>query len=175
MRPSQYEQYRGVLAGIVIRLDENRRARQAMGKPSDSESPEVRTERLRLYNENVLLHRDRMATLRTAEALLSPGEFEIINTEADLLAEEWLANPSEFPRAPIYFRSEGPNYLQHFKKMPDGRIRWDVEIENPRRDVAGGMCDTHREARDAAEAAIELDKRKNQNRQGTGDTRDFDP
>lgn len=51
-----------------------------------------------------------------------------------------------------------PNYLQHFKLMPDGvRVKWDVEVEEPRRYVAGSIAATHDDAMDEAQAAIDKD------------------
>jgi hypothetical protein len=155
---TQYEQYRGVLAGIYVALTENRQARQALVQLDGSDDPETRKERLRLYNQNVILHRDMAATFRTAEALLKPGEVEIIHTEAELLAEECLASPSGLASAPVYRRPE-PNYLQRFKKLTDDRVQWEVELENPRRHVAGGIADTHAEARLAAEEALDQERR----------------
>jgi hypothetical protein len=155
---TQYEQYRGSLAGIYVALTENRLARQALGPPNGSDDPEATKERLRLYNQNVILHRDMAATFRTAEALLEPGEIEIIHTEAELLAEECLASPSGLASAPVYRRTE-PNYLQHFKLLPDKRIQWEVELENPRQHVAGGIADTLKEANRAAEAALDQELR----------------
>jgi hypothetical protein len=102
---TQYERYRGMLAGIYVALTENRQARQALGLPDGSNDPGITKERLRLYNQNVILHRDMAATFRTAEALLEPGEVEIIHTEAEMLAEECLVSPSGFTRDPVYRRA----------------------------------------------------------------------
>jgi hypothetical protein len=151
---TQYERYRGTLAGIYVALAANRQARQALGPPDGSTDPETTKERLRLYNQNVILHRDMAATFRTAEVLLEPGEVEIIHTEAELLAEECLASPSGLASAPVYRRAE-PNYLRHFKLLPDERIQWEVELENPRRHIAGGIAETHQEARAAAQQALD--------------------
>ena len=54
-----------------------------------------------------------------------------------------------------------PNYLQHFKLMPDRvKVKWDVECEEPRRYVAGGIEDTHKDAREEAQAAIDRDLKR---------------
>ena len=54
-----------------------------------------------------------------------------------------------------------PNYLQHFKLMPDGvSVKWDVEVEAPRRYVDGGIATTHDKAIDAAQAAIDRDLKR---------------
>ena len=50
-----------------------------------------------------------------------------------------------------------PNYYRHYRKLDDDRIKWDVEVQEPRRYVDGGICDTMKEADAAIEAAVEKD------------------
>lgn len=53
-----------------------------------------------------------------------------------------------------------PSYLRHYKRMPDGQIKWDVEVEEPRRYVGGGIAQTIKEADVAIERAITKDMKE---------------
>jgi hypothetical protein len=50
-----------------------------------------------------------------------------------------------------------PAFLHHFRKAEGGKIRWDVEVEEPHRYVAGGLADSLKDADAQIEAAISAD------------------
>ena len=58
---------------------------------------------------------------------------------------------------PRYFSPLEPNYLRHFRKVGDDRIKWDVEVHRTRRYVDGGICDTFLEAKAEVEATVTRD------------------
>jgi hypothetical protein len=53
-----------------------------------------------------------------------------------------------------------PSYLRHYRKLPDGRIKWDVEVDQPRRYVDGGICATFNEAKADIEDAVSRDLKR---------------
>lgn len=61
---------------------------------------------------------------------------------------------------PRHFSLLEPNYLRHFRMMTSDRVKWVVEVEQPRRFVDGGICDTFLEAKAETESAIARDLKR---------------
>lgn len=58
---------------------------------------------------------------------------------------------------PRYYSPFEPIYLRRYQKLIDGSFSWDIQVEEPRRQVGGGICDTLALAREAAQQAIDQD------------------
>jgi hypothetical protein len=55
---------------------------------------------------------------------------------------------------PYFFSPLEPTYRRQFIQTPNGRVKWYVEVDQPREFLTGGICETRRQARAAVERAV---------------------